>query len=218
MMLRIGRFLRGIGVSATVLFVVLASGCSLINPSPPSPDAMIEMIAADEGVQTSQVELLASEFKFGEPYAFYRLTPPFSPRPPNEDSWLRVFVHPSLRPWEWEIAGGWGANPLLPGEGASMSLGTSTGDAGSRIHTAIYGVGGPGAASIEVRIDRQAYTRDIRDGRGYIVLLEQQGVMPSMIDNVRVYDSEGNLLPSPWLVRSGQKVDPGLEPFMYPSD
>lgn len=131
---------------------------------------------------------------------------------------LRVFVPPLLRPWKWEIAGGGGADPLRPGEGASMSILSAKGDTGSIINTEIYGVGGPGAASIEVTIDGQTYTRDIRDGRGYIILLEQQGVTPSMIENVRVYDSEGNLLPSPWLVRSGEKFDPGLEPFMPPSD
>ncbi len=67
---------------------------------------------------------------------------------------------------------------------------------------------GPGAASIEVTIDGQPYARDIRDSRGYIILLEQQGVSASMIDDVRVYDSEGNPLPAPWLWRAGQKSGP----------
>lgn len=217
MISRQGRHPWTIGIAAA-LFVLLVSGCSLVNPPPPAPDAMIEMIAADEGVQTSQVELLASEFKAGQPYALYRLSPPYSRRSPNEVTKLRVFVHPLLRPWEWEIAGGGGSNPLRPGEGASMSILSAKGDTGTKINTEIYGVGGPGAASIEVTIDGQTYTRDIRDGRGYIILLGQQGVTPSMIENVRVYDSEGNLLPSPWLVRSGEKFDPGLEPFMHPSD
>ncbi|CCF85700.1 hypothetical protein NITHO_5440002 [Nitrolancea hollandica Lb] len=99
-----------------------------------------------------------------------------------------------------------------------MSLLSANGDTGSKINTEIYGVGAPGAATIKVTIGGQTYTRDIRDGRGYIILLEQQGVTPSTIENVRVHDSEGNLLPSPWLVRSGQKVDPGLEPFSQDSD
>ncbi len=154
----------------------------------------------------SHVELLASEVKAGEPYALYRLTPPFSPRPPNEDMWFRAFVHETFQ--GWIIAGGSAANPLRPGEGASMSLSSATGDTGSRINTEISGVGGPGAASIEVTIDGQTYTRDIRDGRGYIILLEQQGVNPSMIDNVRVYDSEGNLLPVPFLWRAAQESGP----------
>ncbi|CCF85116.1 exported hypothetical protein [Nitrolancea hollandica Lb] len=216
--MRNGRPFRVIRIAIAILAVALIGACSLVDVPPPAPDAMIEMIAADEGVQTNQVELLASEFKAGQPYVLYQLSPPFSPRPPNRVMRLRVFLHPLLRPWAWEIAGGGGANPLRPGEGASMSILSAKGDTGSRINTEIYGVGGPDAASIEVTIDGQTYTRDIRDGRGYIILLEQQGVSPSMIDNVRVNDSEGNLLPSPWLVRSGQKVDPGLEPFMYPSD
>jgi hypothetical protein len=218
MILRNGRPFRGIRIMVAIVAVALIGACSLVDVPPPTSDAMIEMIAADEGVQTSQVELLASEFKAGQPYALYRLSPPYSRRSPNEVTKLRVFLHPLLRPWAWEIAGGGGANPLEPGEGASMSILSAKGDTGSRINTKIYGVGGPGAASIEVTIDGQTYTRDIRDGRGYIILLEQQGVNPSMIENVRVYDSEGNLLPSPWLVRSGEKFDPGLEPFMHPSD
>lgn len=169
------------------------------------------MLADHEGVKVSQVELLASEFKSGEPYALYRLSPPFSRRSPNEVTNLRVFVHPTLRPWEWEIAGGGGANPLHPEEGASMSLLSAKGDTGSRINTKIYGVGAPGAASIEVMIDGQTYTRDIRDGQGYIILLEQQGVRLSMIDDVRVYGSEGNLLPVPLLWRGFLEGGPVLD-------
>lgn len=189
------------GIAAIVLFMVLASGCSLVNASPPASDGMIQMIAAQEGVKESQVELLASEFKAGEPYALYRLSPPYSQRSPDEVTNLRVFVHPSLRPWEWDIAGGGGANALQPGEGASMSLLSSEGDTGTTINSAIYGVGGPGAASIKVTINGQTYTRDIRNGRGYIILLKQQGVKLSMIDGVQVFDSEGNRLPVPLLWR-----------------
>ena len=99
--------------------MALLGACSLVDAPPPSPDAMIQMIAADEGVQTSEVELLASEFKAGQPYALYRLSPPFSRRSPDRVMRLRVFLHPLLRPWAWEIAGGGGANPLEPGEGAA---------------------------------------------------------------------------------------------------
>ncbi|HEU4793409.1 MAG TPA: hypothetical protein VFS96_07110 [Nitrolancea sp.] len=213
--MRNGRPFRRIRIAVAILVVALLGACSLVD-APPSPDAMIQMIAADEGVQTSQVELLASEFKAGQPYALYRLSPPFSSRPPTEVTKLRVFLHPLLRPWAWEIAGGGGANPLEPGEGASMTILSAKGDTGTRINTEIYGIGAPGAASIEVTIDGQTYTRDIRDGRGYIILLEQQGVSASMIDDVQVqvYDGERNLLPAPWLWRTGQKS--GQVPDVHP--
>ena len=92
-----------------------------------------------------------------------------------------------------------------------MSILSAKGDTGSRINTKIYGVGGPGAASIEVTIDGQTYARDIRDSRGYIILLEQQGVRLTMIDDVRVYDSEGRLLPVPSLWRAFQESGPVLD-------
>ncbi len=92
-----------------------------------------------------------------------------------------------------------------------MSLLTAKGHTGTKINSAIYGVGGPGAASIKVTIGGQTYTRDIRDGRGYIILLEQQGLRLPMIDGVQVLDNEGHWLPVPLLWRGYLESGPVLD-------
>ncbi len=199
-----------------ILIVCLAVAIALfvadqtLQASPPSPTELPEIIANNEGVQPSEVQVLAYEVAHGVPAVLYRFTDqPFrAPGGIELPQPLKVsrLVHPLGRPWEWTEGGGYYGGQLKYGAAASFDLGSASGDTGTVINTMVFGMALPDVAELQLTIQGQRYIRDLRQSDGYILLLPDQGVTPDEITDIRVLDAAGHELPPPRGYGSGTGI------------
>jgi hypothetical protein len=172
-----------------------------IEAGPPAPVDLPGIIAKNEGVQPSEVQVLAYEVSHGVPAVLYRFTDqPF--RAPggiglNQPLKLSRLVHPVGRPWQWTEGGGFYGGQLKYGAAASLDLGSASGDTGTVINTMLFGAALPNVAEIQLTVHGQRYIRDLRQSDGYIILLPDKGVSPADVMDIRVLEADGHELPPP---------------------